>query len=459
MPPRLILLLLLLSSFCTASPEYRSWLTASQGEDSTRWSFSAHIGSSTQALDVSMPAYSFETDIPVLPVTPLESELAVAIFDLDTVENYIPPMLNRDGLSLEVPYFGLNLQLRLSRALVDYWSGENHFDKPIPSVILKDSQFLGEQLLTLRQHYQWNDWELMRLTHHLSLQLNDQIDIALFQWVLLKQLGYEIQLAKQNDHWFLLFASKQTSLNYASLSLGKTRYYVFPDNLMTTKPSHPINDLYSSLLDADVPLEVYYEADALLGERFNLMVSPKAYYGSNWSELILSYQGGDIRLPVSMTRLQALKSMPLLPLGDLLNQEMPAYQYSVLKTHIEKILSGFKLDQKQQWLQRLVHSNFSDQLPGTHESIADSLGVIAYKNKSYIRAYMLLHLFDMIGVDIIVAIETENSVFITQKSQGSTTSPVMVNSQFYIPIDMNDYPDALSESAGSIDSFDIIILN
>lgn len=465
-----LVIFLLFAPTCFASPEYRDWLSSGVSENNlpSNLTFGDLIGDQQNLYSitvvnnvVNLPVneetedFAVEKPIPSNEILPRDFNSITP--PVEETPAYLPPILNKAYSIITFDYFGLDLTFHVPDELVSFWSVDGIENQPVNDDFIRNTRTLISQIATLRQHYRWNDWELLRLSKKLGLELNSDIEIVLFQWSLMQSLGYEVQLGQQDGFWFLLFATKQNVSGYASVITDQIHYYIFPANdlLATTRD----NLQHEDNLNVESQIVVRSIKNERPSQRLNLVFHKDAFYGNDWSELPLAYESGSIFLPISINRSDALIHSPKMSVNSYFNMEMPLFQSEALDEKLSVQLDTLDVDQKIDWLVNFVEDNLPDELENSRSTVAAALGIPDPQNMSYIRAYFLRQLMNIYKLGVVVAVEHSGDIAIAVLAPEQKDSKIVVNSKHYRILDRQISQKVNESNLADSANFKIIILN
>ena len=387
-----------------AGPEYLQWLDQQRhpfalSENQLDWTqpptgvFSVDAG-------VSRPTLQTHTNVHERIETPMHAL---------SPPSYQPPILATQYRASLVSYFGVTAQIHIPVAFDQYWSDRSAVKSPLSGAQRYATLSVAQQLNTVRQHYQWSHWDLMRVIEKLSLELQPEHSPALMQWAMLSALNLDVALGRHQGVWVLLFNSKQQLMGLPSVDTARGRYFI---------------DQGTGIAQ-DSALQVWQSSNNT-GSRINIAPHPDAYYGSDWRMVSIGASVDKLNVPVEYARIQAVASLPIFTNRDYLGLQWPQYLNAIFSVAVGKATKNQPNVNLQDRLVRFVDEYFSDNANSDVALIAVATSMPVPLNMSSLRCYILKKLLQSNGYRQIVAIESGDTLTLAIRAdvESDVTTPL-----------------------------------
>ena len=379
----LLFLCLGLSTPAMGSPEYRDWLTAQPP------GIASHV-----TLDwTQSPAFAY-------PVTPGFIQPIVEMADFVTARtdpplrvvtpaSYSPPPLSGNYHVVEIRYYGVNFNLHLPTHFANFWTQPDIAQQTLSDAQQAAALIVARQIDSASQQYQWNHWDLLRLVERLSLELNVQVSPAFMQFTLLRALALDVQLARQEGQWLLLFSSKQSLTGLPTIMIDDHRYWIDQ----------------GGWLAPDSIVQLWLDPQRTQGSRLNVAPHPDSFYGSDWRVILLGLNGATLSVPVETTRIKAMQAMPQFSPGAYLTLKWPEYFDQLFQLAATKESKNDSLQLPVDRAARFVERIFPEVPEGDVYLLTRAIGMPVPQTVSLLRAFVLRQLLRSAGFRQVIAVE------------------------------------------------------
>jgi hypothetical protein len=378
-----------------ASPEYQQWLAQQR----------LPLALSANPIDWSQPPtqiYSVDRGLsrPVLQDHDNLHERIETPVHVVAPSPYQPPVLTTPYRTAYLSYFNVTSAIHIPAAFDQYWSDKASVKRPPSGKERAVTQAVAYQLNTVRQHYQWSHWDLMRLVAKLSIDLQPEQSPAMMQWAILSALDLDVALGRQQNGWYLLFRSKQALVGLPSVTTARGRYYIDQGIGMAQ----------------DSALQVW-QAESPTGSRLNLAPHPDAYYGSDWRQLYLGTGEARLGVPIEYARIQAVATVPLFNSQDYLALQWPGYLDRIMAAASGKTVKNEPNIATHEKLVRFVDAFFPDNEDRDVALLSVASGLPVPLNMSSLRTYILKRLLSLNGYQQMVVIASGDTLTLAIRAE------------------------------------------